>query len=80
MLPCRNIPEDLHALTEIVKDTLTSLSNKRMPTITPQNKLKFKVASWMASHNATASVSSLLLEDNIGKDNLSSQLILKIIL
>jgi hypothetical protein len=50
MIPCHNIPEDLHSLTEILKDTLPTLSNKRMPAITPKDKLNSEVASWITSH------------------------------
>jgi hypothetical protein len=73
MIPHHNTPEDLHALTVIVKDTLTSLSNRCTPTLTTKDKLNFEVASWIPSHNAMTSVSSSLLEDNVGKDGLSSQ-------
>jgi hypothetical protein len=73
MIPHHNTPEDLHALTEIVKDTLILLSNKRTPTLTPKDKVNFEVASWIPSGNAMTSVSSLLLEDKFGKDGLSSQ-------
>jgi hypothetical protein len=77
MLPCHNIPEDLHSLMDIVKDTLTTLSNKCTLAITPKDKLNSEVASWITSHNAMLSLSSLFLEDNVGKDGLSSQLIYK---
>ncbi len=58
----------------IDKDILTSLSNKCMPILNPTDKLNLEVAFWtLPIHNLTTSVSSLLLEDNIGKDGLSSQ-------
>jgi hypothetical protein len=45
-----------------------------MPILTPTDKLNLEVASW--DHpicNIMTSVSSSLLEDNVGKDGLSSQ-------
>ena len=42
--------------------------------LTYTDKLNLEVASWVPpSHNVITSVSSSLLEDNIGKDGLSSQ-------
>jgi hypothetical protein len=73
MFQCHDLPEDFHLLTEIVKDIPTTLSNKHVPIITPKDKLNLEVASWITSHDATTSVSSLFLEDNVGKDRLSSQ-------
>jgi hypothetical protein len=74
MIPCHHIQDDFHTLTGDVKDILTSLSNKCMPILTPTDKLNLEVASW--DHpicNIMTSVSSSLLEDNVGKDGLSSQ-------
>jgi hypothetical protein len=62
---------------EIVKDILNTLSNKHTPTITPKDKLISEVASWITSRNTTTSASSLFLEDNAGKDGLSSKLTYK---
>jgi hypothetical protein len=74
MNPCHLIPDDFHALTADVKDILTSFSNKRMPMLFYTDNLNLEVASWVPpSHNVTTSVSSLLLEDNVGKDGFSSQ-------
>ncbi len=74
MIPLHHILEDFHALMADVKDILTSLSNKRMPILTPTDKLNLGVDSWdHPSCNVTTSVSSLLLEDIVGKDCLSSQ-------
>jgi hypothetical protein len=74
MIPCHLIPDDFDALTADGKNILTSLSNKHMPILTPTDKLNVDVASWdHPSRNVMTSVSSLLLEDNVGKDGLSSQ-------
>jgi hypothetical protein len=74
MIPCHLIPDDFDALMADVKNILTSLSNERMPILTPTDKLNVDVASWdHPSCNVMTSVSSLLLEDNVGKDGLSSQ-------
>jgi hypothetical protein len=78
MIPHHLIPDDFDALMSNVKNILTSLSNKHMPILTPTNKLNVEVASWdHPSCNVTTSVSSLLLEDNVGKDSLSSQVTYK---
>ena len=74
MIPCHLIPDDFDALTVDVKNILTSLSNKHTPIFTPTDNLNVEVASWdHPSRNVTASVSSLLLEDNVDKDGLSFQ-------
>jgi hypothetical protein len=45
-----------------------------MPILTPTDKLNLEVAAWdHPSCNVTTSVLSLLLEDSVGKDGLSSQ-------
>jgi hypothetical protein len=66
-------PEDLHSLTDNVKDILTTLSNKHTPAIAPKDELNSEVASWITSRNTTTCLSSLFLEDKVGKDGLSSQ-------
>jgi hypothetical protein len=45
MIPHHLIPDDFDALTANVKNILTSLSNKRMPILTPTDKLNVEVAS-----------------------------------
>jgi hypothetical protein len=73
LLLLTDLNKKFHALMAIVKDILTSLSDKRTPILTPTDKLNLEVASWIPSRNAITSVSHLLLEDNVGKDRLSSQ-------
>jgi hypothetical protein len=48
-----DLPGDLDLLREIVKDTMTTISSMRMPTITPQSRLNAEVASWNTIYKAT---------------------------
>jgi hypothetical protein len=72
---CHCLPNDLHSLKDIIQDIITTLTSlPKRCTITLIVKLALEVASWTATRKATTAGSSLVLEDNDGKDRLSYQL------
>jgi hypothetical protein len=65
---------DLRLLKDFIQDIITtSPSLPRRCTITPIAKFNLEVASWTTTRKATTAGSSLVFEDNFGKDGLSSQ-------
>jgi hypothetical protein len=68
------LPKDLDLLKDIIQDIITTVpSLSKRCTITSIAKLALEIASWTTTCNATTAGSSLVFEDNVGKDGLSSQ-------
>ncbi len=64
---------DLSLLKDIIQNIITiSTSPPKRCTKTPIEKFNVKVVSWTTTYQTTAG-SSLVFEDNVGKDGLSSQ-------
>jgi hypothetical protein len=69
-----SVQDDLHSLKEIIRDIMTtSLSPPKRCTIGPLAQLNPMVTSWTTNCKATTAGSSLVFEDNVGEDGLSSQ-------
>jgi hypothetical protein len=70
---------NLYFLKDIIQDIITKLmSPPNRCTITPVAEVKVDFDSWTTMHKATVSGSSLVFEDNICEDTLSSQSTYKI--
>jgi hypothetical protein len=68
------VQNDLHSLKDVIKDIMTtSTSPPKRCTIGPLAQLNLMVSSWTTNHRATTAGSSLVFEDNVGEDGLSSQ-------
>jgi hypothetical protein len=67
-------PNDLSLLMDIIQNIITTsnLPPKRC-TKTPIEKYNLEVASWTTTCKTTTAGSSLVFEDNVGEDGLSSQ-------
>ncbi len=63
-----------HSLKDIINDIMTtSLLPPKRCTVTPIAQLNSMVASWTTNRKTTTAGSSLVFEDNVGEDGLSSQ-------
>ncbi len=73
------LPNDLHLLKDTIQDNITtSTSPPKRCTKTPIGKLALEVASWTTTRKATTASSSLVFEENVDKDGISSQMSYKI--
>jgi hypothetical protein len=71
---CHFLPNGLRLLKDIIQDIITtSTSPQNRCTKTPIAKFYLEVASWTTTCKAITSGSSLVLGDNVGEDELSSQ-------
>jgi hypothetical protein len=68
------LPNDLHLLKDIFKDIMTVLTSlPKRCTIGSSAQLNSMVSLWTTNCKATTAGSSLVFEDNVGEDRLSSQ-------
>jgi hypothetical protein len=68
------LPNYLCLLKDIIQDIITTLTSPpKRCTKTPIAKFNLEVASWTTTCKATTAGSSLVFEDNVGEDGLSSQ-------
>ncbi len=73
------LPNDLHLLKNIIKDIMTiSTSPPKRCTIGPCAQLNSMVSSWTTNCKATTAGSSLVFEDLVGEEGLSSQATYKV--
>jgi hypothetical protein len=73
MYLCHFSPNDLCLLKDIIQDFITTLTSPpKRCTKTPIAKFIFEVALWTTTRKATTAGSSLVFEDNVGEDRLSS--------
>jgi hypothetical protein len=71
---CHFLLNDLHILKDVIQDIITTLTSlPKRCTITPIAKLALEVAPWTTTCKSTTADSSLVLEDNVGEDGLSTQ-------
>jgi hypothetical protein len=76
---CHFVQNDLHSLKDVIKDIMnTSSSLPKRCTIGPLAKLNSMVSSLTTNRKATTAGSSLVFEDNVGEDGLSSQSVYKV--
>jgi hypothetical protein len=71
---CHFLPNDLRNLKDIIQDiitTLTSLPKRCTKTLIAKFNLEF--ASWTTTPKSTTSGSSLVFDNNVGEEGLSSQ-------
>jgi hypothetical protein len=72
---CHFPQNDLSLPKEIIQDIITtSTSPPKRCNKTPIEKYNLEVASWTTNCKTTTAGSSLVFEDNVGEDGLSSQL------
>jgi hypothetical protein len=70
------VQDDLYPLKDVIQDIMTtssSLQKRCTITIGPLAQLNSMVSSWTTNGKATTAGSSLVFEDNVGEDGLSSQ-------
>jgi hypothetical protein len=68
------VQDDPHSLKDVIQDIIsTSSSLPKRCTICPLAQLNSMVSSWTTNIKATTFCSSLVFEDNVGEDGLSSQ-------
>jgi hypothetical protein len=68
------LPNDLQSMKDIIEDNIATLTSPpKRCTITPTAKFNLEVSSWTTTCKATTEGSSLVFEDNVGEDGLSSQ-------
>ncbi len=71
---CHFVQDDLYPLKDAIQDFMTTSSSlPKRCTIGPLTQLNSMVSSWTTNSKATTAGSSLVFEDNIGEDGLSSQ-------
>jgi hypothetical protein len=67
------LPNDIHLLKDIIKDIMTTLTSRpKRCTMGPITQLNSMVALWTTNCKATTAGSSLVFEDNVGEDGLTS--------
>ncbi len=73
------VQDDPHPLKDVIQDIMkTSSSLPKRCTIGPLAQLNSMVSSWTTNSKATTAGSSLVFEDNVGEDGLSTQSTFKI--
>jgi hypothetical protein len=71
---CHFIQDDIYQLKDVIQDIVTtSCSVPKRCTIGPLAQLDSMVSSWTTNGKATTAGSSLVFDNNVGKDGLSSQ-------
>jgi hypothetical protein len=68
------VQDDLYPLKDVIVDIMTTSSSlPKRCTIGPLAQLNSMVSSWTTNGKATTASSSLVFEDNVGEDGISSQ-------
>jgi hypothetical protein len=68
------LKDDIYPMKDVIQDIMTtSCSLPKRCTIGPLAQLNSIISSWTTNGKATTAGSSLVFEDNVGEDGLSSQ-------
>jgi hypothetical protein len=71
---CHFVQDDIYQLKDVIQDIITtSTLPPNRCTIGPLDQLNSMVSSWTTNGKAITAGSSLVFEDNVGEDGLSSQ-------